>query len=113
MSPFTYTGIPLEAQSLYRKALDIKNYGKNEDALKYLKMAVSIAPHFCNAYNAMGNCLDELGRYGEAIRKYEKVLKLNPEHAEARFKRAIIQKKIGSEGKNSLYGDISPLISNL
>jgi len=113
MSSFTCTGIPLEAQYLYRKALDIKNNGKNEDALKYLKMAVSIAPHFCNAYNAMGNCLDELGRYGEAMRKYEKVLKLNPEHAEARFKRAIIQKKIGSDGENSLYRVISSLLSSL
>jgi tetratricopeptide (TPR) repeat protein len=110
MAPFRSTGIPLEAQYLYRQALDIKNNGKNEDALRYLKMAVSIAPHFCNAYNAMGNCLDEMGRYDEAMRKYEKVLELNPEHAEARFKRAMIQKKVGSEGEKSLYEGLFPLL---
>ena len=52
------------------------------------------SPRFCNAYNAMGNCLDEMGRYDEAMRKYEKVLELNPQHTEVRFKRAMIQKKI-------------------
>ena len=94
MASYRSTGIPLEAQYLYRQALQIKNNGKKEDALKYLQMAVSIAPLFCNAYNAMGNCLDEMGRYDEAMRKYEKVLEINPQHTEARFKQAMIQKKI-------------------
>jgi tetratricopeptide (TPR) repeat protein len=89
-------GIPLEAQYLYRHALDLSTEGKKESALKYLSMAVSIAPHFCNAFNAMGNCLDELGRFGEAVKKYEKVLEINPLHAEAKLKRALVMKKIGS-----------------
>jgi len=88
------TGIKLEAQYLYRQGLHFKENGKKEDALKYLKMAVCVAPHFCDAHNAMGNCLDEMGRYDEAIKKYEKVLELNPEHTEAQFKRAMIEKKI-------------------
>jgi tetratricopeptide (TPR) repeat protein len=110
MTPFRSTGIPLEAQYLYRQALDIKSNGKNEDALRYLKMAVSIAPHFCNAYNAMGNCLDEMGRYDEAIRKYAKVLKLNPEHGEARFKLEMIRKKIGYDRENILYQELPVLV---
>ena len=76
------------------QGLHFKENGKKEDALKYLKMAVCVAPHFCDAHNAMGNCLDEMGRYDEAIKKYEKVLELNPEHTEAQFKRAMIEKKI-------------------
>jgi len=48
--------------------------GKKEEALAGLKKVVCIAPRFCNAYNAMGNCLDELGRYEEAVKKYEKVV---------------------------------------
>jgi len=96
MPQFKVNGIPLEAQYLYRHALDTLEEGKKEVALKYLRMAVSIAPRFCNAYNAMGNCLDEMGQYDEAIRKYEKVLEIDPDHAEARFKRAMIQKKIGT-----------------
>ena len=69
-------------------------------------MAVSIAPQFCNAHNAMGNCLDEMGRYDEAMRKYEKVLELNPQHTEVRFKRAMIQKKI-------IYGEEVPPVQGV
>jgi tetratricopeptide (TPR) repeat protein len=88
------TIIPLEAQYLYRLALDLSMEGKKEDALRYLKKVVFIAPRFSNAYNAMGNCLDELGRYEDAIRKYDKVLEIDPHHAEARFKRALVVGKI-------------------
>ena len=87
-------GIPLEAQYLYRQALDRSMEGKKEDALRYLKKVVLIAPHFSNAYNAMGNCLDELGQYEDAIRKYDKVLTIDPLHAEARFKRMLVMEKI-------------------
>ncbi len=95
------SGIPLEAQYLYRHALDLSTEGKKESALKYLSIAVCIAPRFCNAYNAMGNCLDELGQFGAAVKKYEKVLEINPFHAEARLKRALVMKKIewGGEPK--------------
>lgn len=88
-------GISLEAQYLYRHALDLSKEGKKESALKCLKMAVFIAPFFCSAYNAMGNCLDELGRYSDAVKKYDKVLEINPLHAEAKLKRALVMKKIG------------------
>jgi tetratricopeptide (TPR) repeat protein len=99
------TWIPLEAQYLYRHALDLSTEGKKESALKYLSMAVTIAPRFCNAFNAMGNCLDELGRFGEAVKKYEKVLEINPFHAEAKLKRALVMKKIGWTDEQK--GDLS------
>ena len=98
-------GIPLEAQYLYRHALDLSTEGNKESALKYLNMAVCIAPRFYNAYNIMGNCLDDLGRFGAAIKKYEKALEINPFHAEARLKRALVMKKI--EWAGSLKGDSS------
>jgi tetratricopeptide (TPR) repeat protein len=99
MTALNKNGIPLEAQYLYRHALDLSIEGKKESALKYLSMAVCIAPCFCNAYNAMGNCLDELGQFGAAVNKYDKVLEINPFHAEARLKRALIMKKIGRAGE--------------
>ena len=99
MTALNKNGIPLEAQYLYRQALDLSTEGKKETALKYLSMAVCIAPRFSNAYNAMGNCLDELGRFGEAIKKYDKVLEINPFHSEAKLKRALVMKKIGRAGE--------------
>jgi lipoprotein NlpI len=92
-------GIPLEAQYLYRHALDLSGEGKKEIALKYLSMAVCIAPRFCNAYNAMGNCLDEIGQFGAAVKKYEKVLEINPFHGEAKLKRSLVMKKIERAGE--------------
>ncbi len=78
----------------YRRAQDMSMEGKKEDALRYLKMAVFIAPRFCKAYNSMGNFLDELGQYEDAIRKYDKVLDIDPLHAEARFKRNLVIEKL-------------------
>jgi len=99
MMALSENGIPLEAQYLYRHALDLSSEGKKEIALKYLSMAVCIAPRFCSAYNAMGNCLDELGQFGAAVKKYEKVLEINPFHAEAKLKRALVMKKIERAGE--------------
>lgn len=96
MVQFNINGISLEAQYLYRYALDMIDDGKTEVGLKYLRMAVSLAPRFCKAYNVIGNCLDEMGRYDEAIRSYEKALEIDPQHAEARFKRSMVRKKIGT-----------------
>lgn len=93
MTVFPNNTIPLEAQYLYRQSLDLSMEGKKEEALASLKKVVFIAPRFCNAYNAMGNCLDELGQYEEAVKKYEKVLDIDPHHAEAQFKRDLVIKK--------------------
>jgi len=100
-------GIALEAQYLYRCALDLKNNGRKEDALGYLKMAIVVDPRFCKAYNVMGNCLDEMGRYEEAMKKYEKVLELDPGHAEARFKRELLQKKMQYDGRIPAFQTVS------
>jgi len=86
-------GIPLEAQHFYRQALSLSIEGKKEEALNDFRRAVTIAPRFCKALNAMGNCLDELGRYDEAARKFDRVVELDPHHAEARFKREMIRNK--------------------
>jgi len=64
-------GIPIEAQFLYRKALDLSHQGNDEGALRYFRQAVIIAPRYATAFFEMGNCLARLGRIGEAREKYE------------------------------------------
>jgi tetratricopeptide (TPR) repeat protein len=100
--PVKVPSLPLEAQYLYRQGLFLSSEGKKEHALRSLRMAVLIAPRYTDAYNAMGNCLDELGRYEEAVLKYDRVLEIDPGHTEARFKRDLVRDKIasGSYGKN-------------
>jgi tetratricopeptide (TPR) repeat protein len=64
-------GIPIEAQYLYRKGLDLSRRGDDEGALKYFRQAVLIAPHYGTVFFEMGNCLSRLGRHREAHERYE------------------------------------------
>jgi tetratricopeptide (TPR) repeat protein len=74
--------IPIEAQFLYRKALDLEKLGNNETALRYFKQAVVIAPRYSKAIYEMGNCLAQLGQYDEARIKYDRARQIDPRTAE-------------------------------
>jgi tetratricopeptide (TPR) repeat protein len=87
--------IPLEAITLYRKALEQTNKGNQESALKYLSHAVMIAPQFSMALCEMGRCYEKLGRYPEALMKFDRVLQINTSHAEAEMNRQRILVKMG------------------
>jgi len=69
-------GIPIEAQILYRKALNLSNRGDDETALKYFRQVVIIAPRYSIAFFEMGNCLARLGRLDEAREKYQKATRV-------------------------------------
>jgi tetratricopeptide (TPR) repeat protein len=71
-------GIPIEAQILYRKARDLSRKGNDEDALRYFKQVVIIAPGYATAFFEMGNCLARLGRYDEAREKYDRATHIDP-----------------------------------
>lgn len=55
-------GIPLEAQYLYRKGMELSAQERHEAAARCLRQAVTIAPRFTGAYRELGNCLIRLGR---------------------------------------------------
>ena len=71
-------GIPIEAQFLYRKALDLAARGRDEEALKYFRQAVIIAPGYARATLEMGNCYARLGRFAEALERYGKSCRIVP-----------------------------------
>jgi len=78
--------IPIEAQYLYRKAMELSLRGQTEMALNYLRQAVVIAPRYSQAYIQMGNCLALLGLYTEAIEKYQRAIHIDPASSEPREK---------------------------
>jgi len=78
--------IPIEAQYLYRKAMELSAQGQMALALNYYKQAVVIAPRYCQAYYQMGNCLALLGQYPEAIEKYQRAIHIGPASPEPREK---------------------------
>ena len=93
----TRGALPLEAQYLYRHGLFLSQEGKKEQAVRSLRMVAILAPRFSEAYNAMGNCFDELGQPDEAIRQYEKVLAIDPGHQGAKFKLELMRGKRARE----------------
>ena len=95
MSPFNQ--IPLEAISLYRKSLEMSGKGNYESALKYLSNAVMIAPQFATAICEMGHCYEKLGRFPEAVSKFDKVIRMHPTHGEADISKNRVLEKIQSD----------------
>lgn len=78
---WTYTyvkGIPIEAQYLYKKAMEMYSLGNVESALKYLKQTLVIAPCYSKALFTMGNCFETLGRHEEAAARYEEAIRIEP-----------------------------------
>ncbi|HVP95120.1 MAG TPA: tetratricopeptide repeat protein [Methanoregulaceae archaeon] len=101
MMPVNGKNVSIEAQILYRKAKELSGQGKYETALRFLKGVVTVAPGFSKAFNEMGNCLSRLGRYEEAVMKYEKALRIEPSCREAHENLAMVQAKLiqtGHEG---------------
>jgi tetratricopeptide (TPR) repeat protein len=68
--------------------------GDHESAIKYLSEAVTIAPQFTSAICEMGHCYERIGRYPEALSTFDKVLRIDPSHAEAEVNKIRVQKKI-------------------
>ncbi len=85
---YGYTrGIPIEAQYLFWKAMEFSHREKYETALRYFRQVVILAPRFSRAYAEMGDCLEKLGRYYEAVVVYDRALSIDPLNAEAQAKR--------------------------
>jgi tetratricopeptide (TPR) repeat protein len=91
----TLNTIPYEAIILYRKALEQSSKGDHESSLKYLSNSVTLAPHFTIALCEMGHCYEKLGRFPEAVSKFDKVLEINNTHIEAEISRKRIREKMG------------------
>jgi tetratricopeptide (TPR) repeat protein len=92
----SFSSIPFDAITLYRKALEESNKGNHESSLNYLSNSVLLAPQFTMALCEMGRCYEKLGRFPEAVLKFDKVLEINNSHIEAEISRKRILDKMGS-----------------
>ena len=83
MKPYYNNTIPLEAQYLYRRGLEMIDQQKEDVGLVYLRQAVFIAPGFSKAYRELSNCLARLGRSEEASAYRLKASRIDPIHCGA------------------------------
>jgi Flp pilus assembly protein TadD len=63
---------PKKAVQDYEKALDEKQKGKLESAVKFLEEAIQIAPTFFHAHNNLGIVYQMLKRFPDAEREYKR-----------------------------------------
>lgn len=59
--------------------------GKNEDALKILKLNTELYSEGFNTFDSYGECLIKLGKLNEGIEAYKTSLRLNPENENAKM----------------------------
>lgn len=87
---------------LYRQGVEMACKGRYDAAVSTLSKAVMIAPCFARAYNEMGNCLDRMGRYPEALQAFKKVFEINPEYEGISLKMDALARKIESSRSGGL-----------
>jgi tetratricopeptide (TPR) repeat protein len=83
-------GIPIDAQFLYSRALELLLQERYEAALRYFKQATIIAPTYAQAYSAMAACHYYLERYDDAIRLCNPAIGIDPACGEARIQRDML-----------------------
>jgi Flp pilus assembly protein TadD len=71
------SGYPKKAVELYKKGMDNKKKGKNDQAVKYFEQAIDIAPNFYAAHNQLGVAYKEAGRKDDAEREFLRAHELN------------------------------------
>lgn len=59
---------------------ELMDQGRNEDALKFLKLNIELYPDAWNTYDSYGECLLVLGDTINAFRSYKKSIELNPDN---------------------------------
>jgi Flp pilus assembly protein TadD len=68
---------PKKAVSLFEKGTDAVRENKNDDAIKYLRQAVELAPTFYEAHNQLGLAYRAAGRTDDAEKEFVKAHELN------------------------------------
>jgi Tfp pilus assembly protein PilF len=73
---------PKKAVEFYKKGIDQKKKGKDEDATKFFEQAIAVAPNFYAAHNALGLQYNAAGRKDDAEKEFLKAHELNRSDAE-------------------------------
>ncbi|MBI3755575.1 MAG: tetratricopeptide repeat protein [Deltaproteobacteria bacterium] len=91
-----------ESYELGKKAFDEKNYN---EAQIYLEEVLKEKDGFADVYNMLGYIYYAAGRRSDAIGRFEKALKINPNYTEVSLNLAVIYNEMGEFDKaQGVYG---------
>ncbi|RPI40775.1 MAG: hypothetical protein EHM53_00705 [Methanoregulaceae archaeon] len=99
LKPYDNNTIPLEAQYLYQRGMEMVSMKRTDAALICFRQAVFIAPGFSRAYRELGDCLARLGRSEEASVYHMKASRSNLIHCNAEVDGVTL--KFEDEGKST------------
>lgn len=88
-----------DAQYEYEKAVISMRYGLEDEALKYLRQAVTIYPKHAASYNLLGVLQFRKKNYTESVAAFEKYLELQPGDSEARANLGYGYESLAQPGK--------------
>ncbi len=84
-----------DAQGYYNLALAYRRLGRVDEAIDFLKRAVSIVPNNAQYHFAVGQILFERHDYAEAIKSFLETLRIDPIHAQGRYLLGLAYQKTG------------------
>jgi Flp pilus assembly protein TadD len=70
------------AQDYYKSGLMLAGDGREADAVKAFRQALSIRPDWAEAHSLLGSILSRAGNYAEAEAELRKAVALKPDYAE-------------------------------
>jgi len=91
-----------DPQNQYEKAVISMRYGLEDEALKYLSLALSLDPAHAPSLLLLGNAQFRKNNYGEAAAAYQKYLELRPNDAEAHTSLGLTYEKLGLADKTEV-----------
>src|SRR4030043_1991336 len=89
-----------DPQNQYEKAVISMRYGLEDEALKYLNLALSLDPAHAPSLLLLGNAQFRKENYGEAAAAFQKYLELRPNDAEAHASLGITYGQLGMTDKS-------------
>ena len=66
---------PNDLVLLANKAVGYRSLGKLQKTVDTCRDAIKLNDNYCTAHEILGNALQEMGKYGEAIESYQRALK--------------------------------------
>jgi len=88
-----------DPQNQYEKAVISMRYGLEDEALKYLNLALSLDPAHAPSLLLLGNAQFRKKNYDEAVAAFQKYLELRPNDAEAHVSLGLTYGQLGMADK--------------